>query len=311
MKKLAFICARGLDTFIDDIYTELSVEYFTRKFIVSTGEEIDRAMDWADIVWLEWANEVAVYATNHSAGAHKKVLVRLHSYEALSHMPRQINWAAVDRLIFVAPHIRELVKGYIPDIERKVKTVVINNGVDLRKIEPVDVKPGYNIAVVCTISHKKNPPLALQIMRMLVDRDARYRLYWAGAFQEPRYEIYLKYMVREMGLEHAVVFHGFVSDMNTWWKDKHFLLSTSIHEGHPYNVLEAMARQIKPAVHNFYGARKLFPDCSLYNTVGEAVALITGNTTYDYRAYLQLKGWTLEHQVARIKEMIRGCESHE
>ena len=228
----------------------------------------------------------------------------------MSKMPQQINWDTVDRLIFVAPHIRELVKGSMPDIERKVKTEVVYNGVDLKNIDPVDEKTGFNIAVVCNISHKKNPPLALQVMHTLVDRNARYRLHWAGAFQDTRYEIYLKYMVREMGLENNVVFHGFVTDMNVWWKDKNCLLSTSVHEGHPYNVMEAMARQIKPAVHNFYGAKKMFPDCSLYNTAGEAVELITGSATYDYRAYIKLKGWTLEDQVAQIRAILRECAAH-
>ncbi|MCK4297085.1 MAG: glycosyl transferase family 1, partial [Candidatus Marinimicrobia bacterium] len=65
MNKISFICAVGLDNFIDPIIAGLSNNYIVRKFIVKTQQEIYNAIDWGDVIWLEWANEVAIIATNY------------------------------------------------------------------------------------------------------------------------------------------------------------------------------------------------------------------------------------------------------
>ncbi|MCK4295306.1 MAG: hypothetical protein KAX28_01450, partial [Candidatus Marinimicrobia bacterium] len=117
MKKISFICATGLDNFIDPIITGLSSDYMVRKFIVKTQQEIYNAIDWGDVIWLEWANEVAIIATNYKGIKDKKVIVRLHRYEAFTYSPKQINWSVINRLILVAPHMKGILKETIPDIE--------------------------------------------------------------------------------------------------------------------------------------------------------------------------------------------------
>jgi hypothetical protein len=62
-----------------------------------------------------------------------------------------------------------------------------------------------------------------------------------------------------------------------------YCLSTSISEGNPNNVIEAMAKGIKPIVHNWPGAEDQFP-MSIFNSVDEAVKLLTENT-YESRMY--------------------------
>jgi glycosyltransferase involved in cell wall biosynthesis len=48
--------------------------------------------------------------------------------------------------------------------------------------------------------------MMLQIIKKLVEKDKRYKLHIAGDFQELRYQIYLKHMVKEMNLENNVIF---------------------------------------------------------------------------------------------------------
>lgn len=308
-KKLAFICQAGLDTFIEPIVQqfELIDQYQVHRYYCNTQADIIAAVKWADIVWLEWANEIAIFATQIYDLRKKGVIVRLHSYESLGNMPQQIDWTVVDYLVFVAPHIREIVKMNIPDIEKKVCTKVVYNGVDIDKIQPNKVLNPLDIAYVCNINHKKEPALALQIMAELVKVDPEYKLHIAGEFQDNRYKIYMKHIAKEMGIEDNILYYGFVHEMDTFWECKGIILSTSIHEGHALNIIEGASRGLRPVIHNFMGAKELYPQTCLYNTVLEAVYLISGshaNIHPEIKDYVIDRGWTLETQIHKFKALI-------
>lgn len=308
MKKLAFICTRGLDTFIEPIVREFEKDaaYQVRRFYVTTNQEIIAAVKWADIVWLEWANEVAIIASQMYDMKKKGVIVRLHSYEALSPMPTQINWINVDYLVFVASHIMDIVKGKLPNIEKLTCPKIVPNGVDIDAIPVMEPGDPHEIAYVANINHKKAPELALQIMAALVAKDPAFRLHIAGAYQDERYQIYMKHMMSDMGIEQNVIMYGFVQDMEQFWKGKGAILSTSIHEGHPLNIIEGMARGIRPVIHNFYGARRLYQSEWLFNTVDEAVDLLTqlSGPTGVIRHHVIDRGWTLAEQMRQFKKLV-------
>ncbi|MBT1247795.1 MULTISPECIES: glycosyltransferase [unclassified Thermosipho (in: thermotogales)] len=305
-KRLAIICLMGLDNFIDDIIKGLSDEYWIQRWAVRNDKEIKASIDWADIVWFEWANEAAVIGTNYPGIVEKKVLVRLHSYEVFTNFPLKINWNNVNKIIFVAPHMREILKMTFPSLAGKIDSKIIYNGIDLERIPFMERSKGYNIAWVAHISYKKNPAMILQVIKKLTEIDKRYKIHIAGDFQDSRYELYLKYMVEEMGLKNNVIFYGWVDDMEEWWRDKNYVLSTSIHEGHPYNIMEAMARGIKPVIHNFYGAKELYEAEWLFSSIDEAVDIIKSenyNSIY-YRQYVINRKWTVKDQVNAVKKVL-------
>ena len=311
VKKLAFICAIGQETFIEPIAQEFdkSEDYQVHRYYTNQQADIIAGVKWADIVWLEWCNEISIYASQLYEIQKKGVILRLHSYEALSNLPTQVKWESIDYLVFVAVHIKEIVKGKIHDIEERVCTKIIPNGLDIDQIEPNKELNPYDIAYVCNINHKKEPALALQIMAELVGKNPDYKLHVAGAWQDERYKIYMEHMAREMGIADSIIYYGFVHDMDTWWNGKGVILSTSIHEGHPLNIMEGAARGLRPVVHNFMGAKNLYYDDWLFNTVPEAVKMITGKTpeqnhNQEYRNYVIDRGWTLENQISQFKELI-------
>lgn len=307
MKKIGFLCAAGLDQFIDPIIEGLSNSYIARKFIIRNKQDIYNAIDYGDIVWLEWANEVAIIGTRYEGIKGKKIIVRLHSYEAFSQLPNKIIWENVNRLILVGPHIREILKITVPDIEKKAKIEIVYNGIDLDSTPWRERQPGYNIAWVGFINHKKNPQMALQILKKLTDIDKRYKLHVAGSFQDLRYKIYLEYMINEMGLQDNVKFYGWIDDMEKFWEDKNYLLHTSIHESFGYGIFEAMARGIKPVIHNFRGVKDLYRKDDIFNTIDGAIDLILNKNYYSnaYRNWIIEKGWTLENQLKQIKDIIK------
>lgn len=70
--KVAFLCLPGLDHFIKDIANILSEMYEVKLVVTADGKQIVDAYNWADIVWIEWANELAVEITNKLPKGNKK-----------------------------------------------------------------------------------------------------------------------------------------------------------------------------------------------------------------------------------------------
>ena len=131
--KLAIICLPGLDSFLPDIVHSLEKSYNVQTCYSKDMGEIETVVSWADIIWVEFANELAVIVTNELPVEDKQVIIRLHSYEALSGYCQQINWEKVHTVIFVAQHIYDILKKQnivFPDL---VRTRIIPNGVDTSK----------------------------------------------------------------------------------------------------------------------------------------------------------------------------------
>jgi glycosyltransferase involved in cell wall biosynthesis len=111
-----------------------------------------------------------------------------------------------------------------------------------------------------------------------------------------------------MGLSENVTFYGHLdkAGMEEFWAKQNYLLSCSPHEGHPYNVMEAMARGIKPVIHNFYGADRLYKKEWLWNAAGGAMESIAYGY-YDsasYREHVISCGWTLADQMKSIRKVL-------
>lgn len=290
--KIAFVC--GPHTrFIFDIEERLARRHHVRAYHFTQRVDllkIQEALDWADVVWFEWCDQILVEASQ-LLDKTAAVVCRLHSYEVFSDLPQRVNWDFVDRLVFVAPHMQRLFEQYFPRAARRVEKVVIPNGVDVSRFTFKERKPGFNLAYVGYINHKKNPSLLLQCIHRLVQEDRRYRLYVAGIHQERRFEVYWNHMIQILGMQDHVIMEGWVDDIDAWLEDKNFLISTSVHEGCPYNVLEAAACGIKPVVHHFHGAEKLFPETWLFRNVEEFVNIVQ-SPDYDSRAY---RNWIIDH----------------
>jgi len=207
-------------------------------------------------------------------------------------------------VIFVAKHIFEIVNEKLQRII-STKSTVIPNGIDLNKFTFKPREKGFNLAYVGYINYKKGPMLLLQLFKAVYDKDNRYKLYIAGEFQDERDFLYFKQMIKEWHLEDSIVFEGWQDDINKWLEDKNYIICTSILESQNMGVMEAMAKGIKPVIHNFVGAREIYPPDIIWTTVDEAVEMIISDD-YDsakYRAFIE-SNYSLEQQNKKIKNLI-------
>lgn len=283
--KIAFFIKKGMNSFVEDIIEGLSQDFETKKIIVSDLNQIETFMRWADICWFEWCDELIIYASKLEIAKGKKIICRLHSYEAFTGYTHQVNWDNIDKVIFVAEHIRDFVIKSVKSLEKE-QTVVIPNGIDTNKFKFKKREKGFNIAYVGYINYKKGPMLLLHTFKAIYDRDNRYKLYIAGQFQDYRYLLYFEQMIKEMGLENNVIFDGWQDDIDSWLDDKNYIISTSVLESQHLSTMEAMSKGIKPIIHNFVGAKDIYKDKYIWNTIDEAVEMIVSDE-YDSEEYRQ------------------------
>ena len=312
--KIAVLCLPGLQSFLGDIVDYLKTKYDVRTCYSNNNQEIESAVQWADIVWLEWANELTMALTNHPTLLDgKRIICRLHSYEALAGYAGKINWERIDDLIFVAEHIKRIVLQQVPNLLSRVKNVhVLPNAVNLDKFPFKEREPGYNLAYVGHINYKKGPMLLLHAFRELVQVDNRYHLFIAGDFQDARYKLYFNQMIREMDLASNIQLDGRVNDVPSWLEDKQYIVCTSVLEGHPVGLMEAMACGLKPIIHNYVGARGSYPDKYLWNTIPEFVAMVTEDdyNSQGYRSFIEDK-YSLNSQLNNIEGIIESITKRE
>ncbi|RVD50324.1 glycosyltransferase, partial [Mesorhizobium sp. M2D.F.Ca.ET.140.01.1.1] len=85
--------------------------------------------------------------------------------------------------------------------------------------------------------------------------------------QDARYQLYFNQMIDELRLTDNVQFDGWQDDMNQYLEDKHYLICTSLLESQHMSAMEAMAKGIKPLIHNFYGAKTIYDESVVWNTI--------------------------------------------
>ena len=295
--KIAFF-NNGNNTFIKPIIESLSKTYETKELDVADLQAMFELMMWSDVSWFEWCIESAVQAS-HLPRVCKKI-VRLHRYEAFTNIPDRIKWDHIDRLITVSNNVDKYLEGRTGDVKR----VLIKNGVDLSKIKYTEKQNGFNIAFIAYLHPRKNLPLALQIIKKLVDMDDRYTLYIAGKYQDTVSEAYTVYLIKELGIEKNVIHCGWIENIDDWLQDINYVLSTSIHESFGYGIAEAMSSGCKPIIHNFDGADDIWDKKYLFNTVDEAVRMVNGNfKSSEYRKFIK-DNYNFNDKIKEIEKMI-------
>jgi len=215
-----------------------------------------------------WCDENTLAYLNQGHPRPKRRIVFVRRYELYSGIVQQIPWDQVDHVVMVNDVLCQIFFK-----ATGVRSKLIYNAVDPAEWTFRERGPGKNIAWVGFVNLKKNLPLAMQIMAGL-PRD--YVLHIAGDVQDAQILDYVCNLGNALGVQMA--FHGAIphDHMNVWLENKHFLLNTSVSEGCPNSVIEAMAKGIRPIVHNWPGARQQFGDLKdlVFDTANEAINII-------------------------------------
>ncbi len=312
LRRIAVVCTPGLDGHLGEIVDHFKSKYEVKVCVTSNLDHIFEAIKWADTIWIEWANKMAVDVTAYGHLLYQKqIILRLHSYEAFIPELEFINWAYITDLIFVADHIREMVMGRFPTIAQNVDRVhTIPNGIDTERFAMVRDKagPAKRIAYLGSMNFKKGTQLMFNAFAELVRSDPEFQLHIGGEYQDPRYPLYLAQMI-EQGIfkPGQVRYHGRIEDVPKWLGSMSHIMCSSLLESQCKAVMEGMSMGLKPLVHNFVGAKDIYPKgvvwSSIYQFVNQAM-----NPTYKpivYRDHI-VRNYNTVDQIAMIDVVLNA-----
>jgi hypothetical protein len=266
-----------------------------RKSYEDRGDEfavvkrVERWMEGLDLVLHGWCESEPLNGP--------KNVYFLRRYELFDGGIGKVDWGKVSALICVNQWIADRVTEIFEANDIKVPIHVIYNAVDVSQWRFKNRKHGKRIGMACHVHPKKNLPLALQI----IPED--YTLHIAGQVQDPCTAEYLNHLGQL--LKRKVYIYGHIphSDMNMWWEMMDYCLSTSMSEGNPNNVIEAMSKGIKPIVHSWPGAEDQFPDEVLFRTVDEARSMLSG----DYKSEMYRELVIDKFSLSNIEKVVDLC----
>lgn len=253
---------------------------------VSDLSDLRLVYKWSDRCLSMWADQFAIEISNNYK---KPFYTYLRAYEAFTEMPSKINWANVKGLFFCNWNTSKITERIFGETISKSNPALlchlVKNWIDVEKYPFKKRTNGTEIAMVCDLNFKKNIPLAIQIMAYLPDK---YTLHIIGQCQDESLILYMSNLIVDLKLEKRIKMYDRRphKDLPEFLEDKNYILSTSMREGCPMNILEAMSMGIKPIIHNWPGAKNLFPE-HVFSKITEVKGIIA--STYmsgNYRDFI-------------------------
>lgn len=257
------------------------------SFAESLEPEAFALVRGSDVIVADWADKGAVWASV-LAPRGARLTIRIHSVDVLSGPVHLVDWSAVDTVIAVSPHIRDVFRTVLGDRVKHVDLQVVTNRILTERF--TTDKPDsadWTVGVVGWGQHVKDPVLALEVLAALRARDERWQLKFIGAdFRQGQAEHINRYsrefMQRALqpDVVDAVHYSGFTRRLPEHLKDVGYILSTSLRESCPVGVLEGVASGAVPVVREWpvfaelNAAAGLFPDRFVFRTAAEAADII-------------------------------------
>jgi len=287
------------------------------------GEYDPKLAEWADLVWFDTCSNNLISATNPDAAlladdanyspwrlqdmGEKKVIVRPIDIDIWTGHHASVDWSVVDDVIFIAPHIQQLMMSDSRPQQGNFKQHVIPCGVNLDRWTFKERQHGFNIGIVSELWESKGVDLVLQIALKLKEIDHRYNIEWVGPQQMYHWgKAYFDDFIKrnELPIRYS---SERVENLDEWWEDKNYVLHCSAKEAYSYAVAEAMAKGIRPVFHHYYGAEATWPGLT-WDGIDEAIEIITQQDYHsqNYRQYLVDHNLDLESMMSSINEVINN-----
>jgi len=290
--------------YMRDHWSELGHE------VVLQGGYSPEKADWADLIYIEWTDmnvqlaskQIWFDKTPHEPFERlikdrnkKKLVNRMIDIDMWAGHGAGVNWAGVDDLIFIAPHIQRLANQRFAEAGiGDCKQHLIRPGVDLDKwtFRGKRTDPVKNIAFIGELWENKGVDRAIRILIQLVRQsNTNWRLHLRGHWPNANYFYhYNQNLIDACGVRELITeYHEPVPDLNEWYDQMDYFLCPSIKEAFGYVVAESMAKGIKPIINRFYGAEAIWPEKYLWDTESQAVEMLLSDdyNPEEYRDYIK------------------------
>jgi glycosyltransferase involved in cell wall biosynthesis len=134
---------------------------------------------------------------------------------------------------------------------------VIHNGIGIPEYSPGSFRGRVVIGSAGRLFPVKDFSLLVDIAQFVISRDGNVEFLLAGDGPE---RAFLEAKVREYGIQDQFVFLSHVEDMDAFYRKLDIYINTSVHEGIPMSVLEAMSYGLPVVVPNVGGFPEIVVD---------------------------------------------------
>jgi glycosyltransferase involved in cell wall biosynthesis len=240
-------------------------------------------LQWADVIVCEWGLGNAVWYSENKL-PHQKLIIRMHLQEVDTDYPKNFNLDNVDQIIAISPYVYE--EFYRKFKLPREKMTMIYNVVETKKLDqPKQDDSSYHLGMVGICPKRKRLDLAVDILEKLWQQDNRYKLFIKGKMpqdypwlwrrdEERQYYEELFQRIEEAPWKDAVIFDGFGSDMDQWFRKIGYVLSTSDFESFHLSPSEGMASGAYPIILKWDGSDTIYEERYLLKDVNECVSRI-------------------------------------
>jgi Flp pilus assembly protein TadD len=308
--RVAFCCnGTGADGAPADICAFVQQRFPTEFYQGRGSEGMADLMQRSDIVWMDGGGDLAVQASR--LGGPARVVISLRRADVCDRWARDVQWENVAILAEIGSSaVEEMLLQQVPDLRNRTRLVVVPNGVDLDRYVLRRRERGKNLVGVGCLTMEANPAFLLQCLQKLHYLDLGYRLFFSGTFESPALEQYVRHMVGVLGLTEAVLFEPCPGDWNAWLSDKHFVVAGGLGEGQVEALLAGMACGLKPVIHNFPGADRLFPRACLFNIAEQFCEQVRtgGYEPESYRRFVEER-YPMAEQLRRVNGILTQLET--
>lgn len=246
---------------------------------------------WADCIFVEWCAIEAVLISC-IVPSHKKIIVRLHSYEAFSGWIHYVQWTKIGGLICIAPTLMNYVEMQIGEGVAHIHKRVIYNSQSAKKVLGdlddshlrISKLTQVAIGMLGYTDSNKDPIFVLESIKELANllslKGVRLILKLAGNDFKPRLSSFedayrQRFISRLDAISRniEVEISGYISEpeqLAVWFRGIDFMFSSSQREGSHEAIIEGTAHGCIPILRDWPmmkrlgGVRSVYPYLSDY-----------------------------------------------
>lgn len=269
-------------------FTKDIIQHLSKNYNVNLTKSYDNYLaEWADIIWQEWGDNNLL--KNQFPD---KTIIRIHGYEAYLNIDilNELGLDKFRKVIFVAKHIQEMFPQTVQD-----NSIIIHNGVDIDKFYIKEKNRNEKtIGIAGFMNVKKNPMRLANYINKNPNHTFHLRIEWQDKFLKKSFEYETKDCKN-------IVNHGRYEDLNDFWNQVKYVISTSDIESFSYNIAEAMAAGCHPLIYPWMGAENIWGKKCFIK--GEVLCLKTNKTMQDERNYI-IEKYSLANKLNDIEQVI-------
>jgi len=246
--------------FLESMLPEIDNNFYLRFENVFNPDHANLA----DVIFCDWGDANAIALSHYETKA-KKIL-RIHSYEVFNeHFRKNINYDAFDKIIFINNAIKAYLNMFVSF--KFDQCVILPNGINTDNFK-IGVKKHNTIAYAGYFKSVKGIDLLIEFMKM----NPSLELHLAGNVS-PEFVDYYRYLTKDKIAN--VFLYPWQNDLNSFFTDKQFAISSSYRESQHLTVLEAMATGCVPLVRNWSGAENIYPVDNIWKNLSELKDIIS------------------------------------